>query len=96
MSYEEPHGVNVIKTKLFNRTFNLSRMMEDVSLRTKNRYRENRKKKIYLYKNPHARKSLMCNRKQHSEILLLLCCEQEPVKFLSKYHQVHSSFFPCN
>lgn len=45
MSYEEPHGVNVIKTKLFNRTFNLSRMMEDVSLRTKNRYRENRKKK---------------------------------------------------
>lgn len=60
MSYEEPHSVNVIKTKLFNQTFHLNRMMEDVSVRTNNRFKENRRKKVYLSKNPHSRKSLLC------------------------------------
>lgn len=45
MSYEGPHIVNVMKIKLFNWTFHLSRMMEDVSVRTKNRFKENGKKK---------------------------------------------------
>lgn len=45
MSYEESHIVNVMKAKQFNRTFHLSRMMEDVSVRTKNRLKENAKKR---------------------------------------------------
>lgn len=76
MNYEEPHSVNVIKTKLFNQTFHLSRMMEDVSVRTNNRFKENRKKKnVFVEECTFKKISVMYNSKQHSEILLLLCCE---------------------
>lgn len=95
MSYEEPHIVNVMKAKLFNWTFHLSRMMEDVSVRTKNRFKEHGKKSIKLQKNPHTRKSVTYNGMQDSETLLILCCEQVSLKFMSKYHQVPFSSSPC-
>lgn len=97
MSYEESHIVNVMKAKQFNWTFHLSRMMEDVSVRTKNRLKENgKKRKNKIAEEPTFKKISIYHGKQDFEILLLLCCEQESVKSMSKYHQVLSSSAPCN
>lgn len=94
VSYEGPRIVKVMKIKLFNWTFHLSRMMEDVLWEQRiDSKKMDRKSKIV--EEPSFEKiSVICNGKLDSEILLILYLEQESVKFMSKYHHLLSS--SCN